>query len=228
MENLFALFNEVILSNIFLALLLALVAGFISSFSPCVLSSMPLIISYVGGYAKDDKRKAFLYSLSFVSGIIITFTILGIISALLGKVLTMIGSWWYLFLGAIMMVMGLQMLGVIDIIPNKTKDMPVKKGILGAFLLGLFGGVFCIPCSTPALIVILAIVADKGEVLYGILLLLCYAIGHSSILIVAGSSISMAERLVNSSKTSKIGIIIKTALGVLIILMSLYLFYLGF
>lgn len=72
-------------NNIFLALLISFLGGIISSFSPCVLSSLPLIIGYVNKYGKNDKKTAFKYSLFFSLGIIITFTFLGIISSLVGR-----------------------------------------------------------------------------------------------------------------------------------------------
>ncbi|MGI6324709.1 MAG: cytochrome c biogenesis CcdA family protein [Bacilli bacterium] len=228
MELLTEYFNEFLTANIFLASLLALLLGFISSFSPCILSSVPLIIGYVGGYAGDNERKALFYSIAFASGIVVTFTILGIVTAMVGKALSLTGSWWYLFLGLLMILVGLQTLEVINIMPNRTSALSYHKGLLGAFLLGLFGGAFCAPCSAPALVVILALVADKGDIWYGILLLVFYAIGHASILIVAGSSIAMAEKLSKSKKTVKIGAIVKKVLGVIILLVALYLFYLGF
>lgn len=59
MINLLSEFSNIIASNIFLGIGLALLAGVISSFTPCVLTSIPLIVGYVGGYAKDDKKRLF-------------------------------------------------------------------------------------------------------------------------------------------------------------------------
>jgi cytochrome c biogenesis protein CcdA len=222
------LFNEVLSSNILFGLLLAFVAGIFSSFSPCILSSISLIIGYVGGYAGDNKRKAFIYSLTFASGLIITFTILGIISSFIGEILGHLGAWWYLLLGILMIIMGLELLGVIHILPSGGRHISDRKGMIGAFLLGMFGGMFCVSCSAPILVIILALVAEQGKILIGALLLLFYAIGHSSLIVIAGSSIAVTEKLIQSPKTAKIGKIFKIILAILIIIMAIYLFYLGF
>jgi hypothetical protein len=50
------------------------VAGVISSASPCVLATIPLVVGFVGGYADGDRKRAFLYSLAFIIGLAITFT----------------------------------------------------------------------------------------------------------------------------------------------------------
>lgn len=120
-------------NNVLLALLISFLGGIISSFSPCILSSLPLIIGYVNKYGRDDKKTAFKYSLFFSLGIIITFTSLGIISSLVGKFFTSGGKLWYLLLGVVMIFVGLQLIGVIES-KNKACKVPKKrKGLLGAF-----------------------------------------------------------------------------------------------
>ena len=98
MENLLSNFGQVLANNTWLAFIMALVAGIISSFSPCVLSSIPLVIGYVGDYAGDDKKRAFKYSLFFCFGLAATFTALGAASALLGRLMTGAGKWWYIIM----------------------------------------------------------------------------------------------------------------------------------
>jgi len=95
-------------NNFWLAPFLAILAGILTSFTPCSLSSMPLVISYVGGYAGNDVKKAFRYSLVFCIGMSITFALLGTAASLLGKIMQGAGSWWYLVLGVLMVLMALQ------------------------------------------------------------------------------------------------------------------------
>ena len=75
-------------------------AGVVSSASPCVLTTIPLVVGFVGGYADGDRRKAFLYSLCFVIGLSLTFTALGAAAALFGTLFGALGGGWYLTVGA--------------------------------------------------------------------------------------------------------------------------------
>jgi cytochrome c biogenesis protein CcdA len=96
-------------------------------------------------------------------------------------------SWWYIVLGVIMVLMALQVWGIFELIPSSYLiSKNTKRGFVGAFVAGILGGVFSSPCSTPVLIALLAIVAGKGSVLWGILLLLLYSVGHSILAVVAG------------------------------------------
>ncbi|MCR1933091.1 cytochrome c biogenesis CcdA family protein [Clostridium tepidum] len=213
--------------SVFLALLISFLGGIISSFSPCVLSSIPLIIGYVNKYGKDNKKTAFKYSLFFSLGIVVTFTTLGIVSSLIGRIFTSGGKLWYLLLGSIMLFVGLQIIGVIEP-KNKSCKVPKrKKGILGAFFLGILGGVLSSPCSTPVLIAILAFVGSKGNILLGFLMLFLYSVGHCFVIILSGISLSFAESLSQSSKANKVNNLLKIILGINILAIGLYLIYLG-
>lgn len=228
MESLFEQFGTLLVQNIWISVLVAFVAGIISSFAPCSLASIPLIIGYVGGYNGDDKKKPLIYSLLFSLGLALTLTVLGILSATLGKLFLGLGSFIYLILGFIMLIVSLQMFGIIKIGSNVCKVPKKRKGFIGAFLLGILGGAFSTPCSTPVLIAILAFVAEKGNILLGALLLFVYSIGHSVLVIIAGTSVGLTQSFINSKKTSKIAMIVKYLFAILILLFGLYMLYLGF
>lgn len=227
MEQILNNFTNVLSNNIWLALVMSLVAGIVSSFSPCVLSTIPLVVGYVGGYASKDKKLAFKYSLFFSIGLVITFTAFGALSAILGKLMTGTGKWWYIVLGIIMLITGLQILGVIEF-KNNSCRMPAKRtGLIGAFFLGILGGVLSSPCSTPVLIAILTFVSVKGNIALGILMLFLYAIGHCTLILIAGTSIGFVEALSNSSKSILVGKIIKIVLAIIVLILGLYLLYIG-
>ena len=121
-----------------------------------------------------------------------------------------------------------QLWEIINVTPqNNLLTKNKKRGFIGAFLAGILAGLFSSPCSTPVLIVLLAIVSAKGSLIYGILLLLLYSIGHSILVVVAGTSIGFVKKTKQSSKYEKINSIIKIVLGLLILLLALYMFYLG-
>lgn len=223
------IFGREISHNVWLAPLLALMAGVLTSFTPCSLSSIPLVIGYVGGYAGNDTKKAFKYSLVFCVGMAVTFTVLGTAASIVGKLMQGTGSWWFILLGILMALMALQMWEIVNIIPQSSAmSRNTKKGYIGALLAGMLGGFFASPCATPVLVVVLAMVAQKGSPLWGILLLLLYSIGHSILLLVAGTSIGFVNQISSSQRFEKYNKIYKIALGSLILLLSFYMFYLGF
>lgn len=221
--------STLIQSSGWLAPLLALLAGVLTSFTPCSLSSIPLVIGYVGGTGQKDTKRAFRLSLTFAAGAAVTFTVLGVIASLAGRLMGNGATWWYIVLGVLMVLMALQTWGIFEIIPSSYLiSKNTKRGYVGAFIAGILGGVFSSPCSTPVLIALLAIVAGKGSILWGILLLLLYSIGHGILAIVAGTSIGFVEKLSASDKYGRASTVLKIVMGALILLIGFYLFYLGF
>lgn len=216
-------------NNMWIAPILALIAGILTSFTPCSLSSVPLIIGYVGGIGEKNTKKAFSYSAVFSLGTAITFVTLGVIATSAGKLMGTSSKIWYIILGVLMVLMSLQTFGIINIIPSAnliTKSK--KKGFVGAFIAGILGGVFSSPCSTPVLIALLAIVADKASIIWGILLMLLYSIGHSTLVMIAGTSIGFVQKVSGNPKYNKVSTIIKIIMGVIILAIGLYMFWLAF
>lgn len=221
--------SELITNSGWLAPFLALIAGVLTSFSPCSLSGIPLVIGYVGGVGQRDTKKAFWLSVTFAAGAAVTFTVLGVVASLAGRLLGTSASWWYILLGVLMLLMALQTWGIFEIIPSSYLiARNTKKGFAGAFIAGILGGIFSSPCSTPVLIALLAIVAGKGSIFWGILLLLLYSVGHGILAIVAGTSIGFVQKLSSSKQYGKASTALKIVMGTLILLIGLYMFYLGF
>ena len=220
---------QVITGNSWLAPLLALVAGALTSVTPCSLSGLPLIIGYVSGVGGKNTKKAFAYSLVFSLGTAATFITLGVIASSLTILMSRYMTYWYLILGVLMVLMALQTWEIINIIPSvnligKSK----KRGFIGAFLAGVLAGIFSSPCSTPVLIALLAIVSGKGNIFWGILLMLLYSIGHSVLVMVAGTSVGFVKKINASEKYNRMAQILKIIMGAAILLIGLYMFYLGF
>lgn len=228
METLLNHLSHSLSENPFLAYLGVFIGGIFSSSSPCVLATIPLVIGYVGGYSEGDRRKAFLYSLTFILGLSLTFTILGAIASLVGGLFGVISRTWYFIVGGIAVVIGLHLIGLF----NWNFSVPVhlqpkQKGILGAFLLGIFFGIVSSPCATPVLALILTFVASKGEVAYGTSLLFVYALGHCALIFVAGTATGFAESFIKSKGISNITTWGKRVGGVIVVFAGIYLFYLG-
>lgn len=193
-------------------------AGVLSSASPCVLATVPLVVGFVGGYSDGDRGKAFRYSLVFILGLSLTFTAFGAAAGLLGTMFGTLGGVWYLIAGIIALIMGGQMMGFYEIrLPIKRDYKPRQNGIVGAFLLGLFFGVVSSPCATPVLVVLLTLVAGKGQVLYGITLLFCYAIGHCLLMLFAGTFTGFVEGFIKARGVVNFSLWAKRVSGLIIV-----------
>ncbi|WP_017755310.1 cytochrome c biogenesis CcdA family protein [Calidifontibacillus oryziterrae] len=218
-----------IFANMWMAPLLALVAGILTSVTPCALTSVPLVIGYVGGIGERDTKKAFWLSAVFSLGMAFTFTTLGTAASLLGRLMQGAGSWWYILLGVLMLLMALQTWEIYNFIPSSYAISKNKKrGFGGAFVAGILGGFFSSPCATPVLVVLLAIVAKEGSLIWGIMLLLLYSIGHSFLVLIAGTSVGFVHKLSSSEKYGGTSNILKIIMGTFIMLIALYMFYIGF
>ena len=216
-------------ANIWLAPLLALVAGIITSITPCALTSVPLVIGYVGGSGERDAKKAFWLSVVFSIGMAVTFTILGTVASLLGRLMQGTGSWWYILLGVLMLLMALQIWEIFNFIPSSYAiNKNTKRRFWGALFAGVLGGFFSSPCATPVLVVLLAIVAKEGSLLWGILLLTLYSLGHSFLVLIAGTSVGFVRKLSSSEKYGRVSESLRILMGLMIVLIAFYLFYLGF
>lgn len=201
-------------------------AGVVSSASPCVLATVPLVVGYVGGYADGDRRAAFRYSLAFVLGLSLTFTAFGAAAGLIGTMFGTLGGRWYLAAGAVALLMGLQLMGCYELrLPFRCDYRPRQAGVIGSFLLGLFFGVVSSPCATPVLVVLLTVVATKGEILYGVALLFTYAIGHCLLMLAAGTSVGFVESLARAKGVVNFSAWTKRLGGLMVALVGVYLFW---
>lgn len=223
MESLLSNIHAVIQNQHGLAFVAVFVGGLISAASPCVLAAIPLIIGYVGGYSEGNKKKAALYSLVFILGLSITFTLLGAAASVMGQFLGFMGKWLYMGLAVVAIGMGLQLMGIISIPLPFQKTRQVKsKGLAGAFLLGLLTGTVSSPCATPVLAVILAYVSTQGDMAYGGSLLFVYALGHCALIFVAGLSVGLTESIVGSKGIKNFSLYAKKFSGALLVLVGIY------
>ena len=221
--------STLIKGNLWLAPIMAILAGVLTAFTPCSLSTIPLVVAYVGGTTNNDPKKSLRLSLVFALGMTVTFTVLGVVASLAGKLIGRAASWWYIILGVLMVLMALQTWEVFNFIPSTFLiSKNTRKGYIGSLIAGILGGIFSSPCATPVLIALLALVAAQGKLIWGVSLLLLYSAGHSILVLIAGTSIGFVKKLTSNEKYGRASKIIKIVLGSLILLLAFYMFYLGF
>jgi cytochrome c-type biogenesis protein len=102
-----------------------------------------------------------------------------------------------------------------------------RKGLLAAFILGLVFGIALGPCTFAYMAPMLAVTfrVASTALLYGIILLVAYGVGHCSVIVLAGTSTQRVQRYLNWNEKSKGTTIVKKVCGVLVILGGLYLIY---
>ena len=202
--------------------------GVVATASPCILASIPLVIGFVGGYAGGNKKQAFFYSLTFVLGLAVVMSILGAMAALMGTMFGQVGTYWYFVVAVILMVMGLQLSGMINLKLGgaSQKFLPKRTGLVGALILGALFGLVLSPCASPVLAVILTLAAVKGEVAYGSTLLFAYALGQGTLIILAGTFTGVIESFLQS-KGARFGTIMQQVAGFLIFFVGAYIFFQG-
>ena len=134
MERTLVQFAETIENGVWLAPFVALFAGLLTSFTPCSLSTVPLIIGYVGGVGERNPKRAFAYSVVFSLGAAVTFVALGVIAVSAGRLMGTSSSLWLGFLGVLTVLMALQTWDIFNFIPSTNlASINTRRGYIGAF-----------------------------------------------------------------------------------------------
>jgi cytochrome c-type biogenesis protein len=178
-------------------------------FSPCHLAVNP--------------RQAIGYSAVFSIGLFITIALIGVICALLGRMLGDVGNYWQVLVGAVLIWVALGMLGVESCsFSGSFLARFTMRGIFGAFVLGLAYGFLSGSCTFGFIAPILAIVTIQGEITMGIIMVLLFATGHCLPIMVAGSSTALVRKLLESNAWQGAGSWFRRGAGVVIGCLGLY------
>lgn len=207
-------------------ILLVFAGGIVSSLSPCTLGILPVIMGYIGGYSENTTKRTVIQVLCFVFGLSLVLTTLGMAAAITGQALGFHSSPVFaLLLSSLILTMGLCLLEVIEVpMPAIIKQMPKNSNnnlILYPIVLGGTFALASTPCSTPILAGIMAYASLKANLALGALLLFCYALGQSVILIFAGLFTSMFKK---ASALKTFSAHFNKFSGVILILASLFLY----
>ncbi len=193
-------------------------------FSPCHLASIPLIVAYVGGQENAvNPRKAVWYAGAFTIGLFITIAAIGIVCAILGRMLGDVGIWLQVAVGGVLIWVALGMLGVQACSVSGSLLYRLNlRGIHGAFGLGLAYGVLSGSCTFGFIAPILAIVTVQQKIAAGSIMMILFALGHCLPIVAAGSSTAMVRRLTESDAWQGAGLWFRRGAGVVIALLGIY------
>jgi len=224
-EEIFLTINEWLVGGTVIAFLGSFLWGMVSVlFSPCHLASIPLIVAYVGGQEQGiQARQAGTYSVAFTTGLFITIALIGVLCALLGRMLGDVGNYWQIPIGLILIWVALGMLGLEKFSLSGSLLYRLHlKGMGGAFILGLAYGVLSGSCTFGFIAPILALITIQKMVLNGIIMILLFAVGHCLPIVIAGSSTAAVRKVVENQSWQTGGQWFRRGAGVLIGLLGLY------
>jgi len=229
MQELFTRLTHAVESTWFIALAASFVWGVLSILlSPCHLASIPLIVGFIDEQGRISTKRAFVISTLFAAGILITIGAIGAITAMAGRMMGDVGKYGNYFVALIFFLVGLHLLDVIPMPWSGAGQVGMKrKGMLAAFILGLVFGIALGPCTFAYMAPMLGITFKLAttNLLYGVLLLLVYGIGHCSVIVLAGTSTELVQQYMNWNERSKGAVILKKICGVLVLLGGVYLIY---
>ncbi len=195
--------------------------------SPCHLASIPLIIGFIDGQGRISTKRAFLLSLLFSSGILITIALVGVVTGVMGRIAGDVGPWGKVLVAGVFFLVGLHLLGLVPLPFLDRAGQPnyQKKGLAAAFFLGLIFGVALGPCTFAFMAPVLGAAFSLGasNLPMAAALVLAYALGHVLVIILAGTFTEVVQHYLNWNERSRGAVILKKICGVLVLLGGLYL-----
>lgn len=191
-------------------------------FSPCHLASIPLMVGYVAGQGRlVEGREAVRYALAFTAGLFATIALVGAACSLLGRMLGDVGPWWTIPVGLVLLYVALDMLGLASCGLSGGLMARLKvRGVSGALVMGLGYGLLSGTCTFGFLAPLLAVITVQGELARGLGLVLAFALGHCLPIALAGSSASLARRMLERFQGG--GTVVRRVAGACVALLGAY------
>lgn len=178
---------EIIDAGLMPAMFVALLAGFLSFLSPCVLPIVPPYLAYMSGVSLGDLnagtrgRSALGPAFFFVLGLSTVFLFLGFTASAIGSVFLAYQNWFNTIAGVVVMIFGAHFVGVyrIKFLDREARLDAGDRGgsAFGAYILGLAFAFGWTPCIGPQLGAILSLAASEASISRGTILLAVYAAG---------------------------------------------------
>jgi len=191
----------------------AFLAGLISSLAPCTLTAIALVIGYVGGSKGMGRARAMASTVAFFLGLTFAFVVLGALAQGLGFLFS--GPAFSLFLGLLVLAMGMNVAGIIRIpMPSVAPRTGGRVHAAGAFVLGLVTATVSAPCATPVLVAVLALASATTGGSRGLLLTIAYALGHWAPVLLAGITAGTAPQALAKPGLIKYSRALNLAMGI--------------
>lgn len=212
------------------ALLASFGIGVLSSLAPCSIITLPLLAGSALGLsgdmnAKEKQRFIFRYSLLFVLGLVISFSLLMLLVSKMGLMLAFAPFWAYLLAAVATFIVVVYALGwIAGFDKEKVARRFLNLKLFGALVIGFIFGLVSTPCASAPLVAIITIATNSGW-LYAYALVFSFAIGHGTLLLIAGTSLGFTQRVVSSAKIHTLSRFINGLFIVLLVGIGFYFLY---
>jgi len=177
--------------NPLILLILSFAGGLIASISPCILSLLPVNLSYIGTREITSRRDALVKAGLFVLGVVTMLSVFGLFSSWAGAILIQFRGYVQIVVGAVIILMGLILLGIIRLPLPQTS---FNVGVAGPFGVGLTFALVSSPCTSPVMFAVLAAGAATGSSIQSTLAMVCYALGYTAIIFFASLFTSLVKQ----------------------------------
>lgn len=220
-------FTKALGQGTFMAILLLFGMGFLTSLTPCIYPMIPITLAVLGARTKgQSKFKSFTLSFTYVLGIAVTYSILGVAAAKTGALFgaALANVYVVTAIGLLFVAMGLSMYGLFELqvpafLRNSVGTAQTGSGYGGAFGTGLIAGVVASPCVGPVLVSVLTYIAQTQNLVLGFSLLFSFAMGLGVLFMVLGTSSALLSKLPKAGSWMDAT---KFIFGTLMIAMALY------
>lgn len=198
-----------------LAIPVAVLAGLVSFFSPCVVPLLPGYLAYASGLGAAEviegnthRRRMLAGASLFVLGMAVVYVITGAVVGAAGEALlrysTIIGR----VVGVVIIILGLIFAGVLRIGQSDLRITRVPAvGVAAAPLLGAVFALGWTPCIGPTLGVVLNLALNEATALRGMVLMFVFALGLGLPFVIAGLAYTKMAKTVGFVRRHQLAVL---------------------
>ncbi len=195
--------KQIVEGGIAYAIITFFLFGLALNLTPCVYPVIPITLSFFAAQGKQKKSRIFLVASYYVLGIAISFSVLGLISALAGRQWGFLfqNPWFVILISIILLSMAASMFGAFELtIPSflMTPMSKSREGAVGSMVMGLTVGVVIAPCAAGIIVGLIGVVAKQGMAAKGTLLFFVMGLGLGLPYLLLATCTGLLDRLPRS------------------------------
>ncbi|NLL37873.1 MAG: cytochrome C biogenesis protein [Fretibacterium sp.] len=196
--------------------------------SPCGIAVIPLVVGYIQNTDSPGRWEAFKISCAFCSGIIFNLLLVGLVTSGFGLLFGGYEQYLTLLVAVVFILTGLHLMGFIRLrffSGGGRGSQKERRGLWGALVLGVLSGLALGPCNIAYISPVLSLAVSSASrgLFWPVTLVLSYALGYSSVLVLAGTSAQLASGWLQSEKGQHILRALNILCGVVLIAVGIYL-----